>query len=82
LRENILMPLKDEKKIKERLDFVEEFLNDKILLDKTREKLSYISDIDAILNRLALDRVSPRDLLNLKKSLKSILEIIEIIKKD
>lgn len=82
LRENILMPLKDEKKIKERLDFVEEFLHDKILLDKTREKLSYISDIDAILNRLALDRVSPRDLLNLKRSLKSILEIIEIIKKD
>jgi DNA mismatch repair ATPase MutS len=52
------------------------------LLDKIREKLSYISDIDAILNRLSLDRASPRDLLNLKKSLKAILEIFEIIKKD
>ncbi|MDD5770237.1 MAG: hypothetical protein PHE25_04650 [Candidatus Gracilibacteria bacterium] len=82
LRENILKPLKDEKSIKARLDFVQEFLNDKILLDKVREKLSYICDIDAILNRLVLDRSSPRDLLNLKKSLQSILEIIEIIKKD
>lgn len=82
LRENILMPLKDEKKIKDRLDFVDEFLKNKILLDKIREKLGYVSDIDAILNRLALDRVSPRDLLNLKISLEAILEIIEIINKE
>lgn len=82
LRYSILHPLKDEKEIQKRLDFVEEFFRDKILLDKVREKLSYISDIDAILNRLALDRISPTDLLNLKKSLISILEINEIIKKD
>jgi len=79
LRENLLKPLKDEKAIKTRLDFVDEFLKNKILLDKTREKLSYISDIDAILNRLAVERVSPRDLLNLKRSLEAILEIIELI---
>lgn len=81
LRENILRPLKNEVDIKKRLEFVEIFLQDKILLEKVREKLSYISDIDAILNRLALQRVSPRDLLNLKKSLQAILEIVEIIKK-
>jgi DNA mismatch repair protein MutS len=57
-------------------------LKNKILLEKVREKLSFISDIDAILNRLALDRVSPRDLLNLKRSLESILEIVELIKKE
>lgn len=81
LKENILRPLKNEKEIQNKLEFVEIFLKDKILLDKIREKLSYISDIDAILNRLALERVSPRDLLNLKKSLQSIIEIIEIIHK-
>lgn len=79
LRENILHPLKDENEIKKRLNFVQEFLKDKILLDKTREKLSYVSDLDAILNRLSLERASPRDLLNLKKSLESILEIINLI---
>jgi DNA mismatch repair ATPase MutS len=57
-------------------------LKNKILLDKLREKLSFISDIDAILNRLALDRVTPRDLLNLKRSLEAVLEIIELIKKE
>lgn len=81
LKENILRPLKNEKEIQNKLEFVENFLKDKILLDKVREKLWYISDIDAILNRLALERVSPRDLLNLKRSLQSIIEIIEIIHK-
>lgn len=79
LRENILHPMKDEKEIQKRLQLVEAFLQDKILLEKIRDKLSYISDIDAILNRLAFERVSPRDLLNLKKSLQAIHEIIEII---
>lgn len=81
LRENILRPLKEKEKIQERLEFVEEILSDKILLDKLREKLSYISDIDAILNRLALERVSPRDLLNLKRSLQAIVEIGDILEK-
>lgn len=82
LRESIVRPLKDEKTIQNRLDFIEEFLKDKMLLDKIREKLSFIADIDAILNRLALERVSPRDLLNLKRSLESVVEIIEMIEKN
>lgn len=79
IRENILKPLYDIKKIKERQDFVQEFVDDKILLSKVRDKLKNISDIDAILNRLALERVTPRDLLNLKRSLISIVEIHDLI---
>ncbi len=79
LRENLLKPLKDKAKIDERLCFLQEFYNDKILLDKVRDKLTYVADIDIILNRLYLQRSTPKDLLNLKKSLESILEIFEII---
>ena len=81
LREQLLKPLKDIEKIKERQDFIEDFYNNKILLEKVRENLKHISDIDLILNRLALNRANPRDLLNLKNSLKSILEIFELIEK-
>jgi len=49
------------------------------LLDRVREKLKHISDIDLILNRLALNRAIPRDLVNLKKSLISVLEIFDLI---
>jgi DNA mismatch repair protein MutS len=75
-----LKPLKDKVQIEKRLDFVEAFLNDKILLDKVRADLSNISSITFIMNRVALNRATPRDLLNLKNSLKAILRIFETIK--
>lgn len=80
LRENLLKPLKNKEKIEARLNFVEEFYKDKMLLDKVREKLNYVSDIDLILNRMYLQRSNPKDLLNLKRSLENILEVFEIIK--
>lgn len=79
LREQIIKPLQDLEEIKQRQDFIEEFVNNRVLLDRVREKLKHISDIDLILNRLALNRAIPRDLVNLKKSLVSILEIFELI---
>ncbi|MDR1987527.1 MAG: hypothetical protein LBQ24_01870 [Candidatus Peribacteria bacterium] len=45
LQEAILKPLKDKEEIEKRLDFVEAFLEDKILLDKVRNELSKISNI-------------------------------------
>lgn len=79
LKESILKPLQKKGEIEQRLDFVEEFLNSPILLDKVQDHLKYVSDIDAILNRLALNRSWPKDLLNLKKSLEEILEVFKLI---
>jgi len=82
LKEQIIKPLNNLEQIKKRLDFVEEFTKNKILLDKVRVELEYVSNINYILNRLALNRANPRDLLNLKKSLQSILSVFEIIQKE
>ena len=82
LREQIIKPLQNKNNIEDRLNFIEEFLNNKILLDKVREKLKFVWNIDSILNRLALNRANPKDLLNLKRSLQSIVDIFEIIEKD
>lgn len=78
--ESILKPLNNKEEIEKRQSFIEEFLKDKILLDKVRNELQYVSNINWILNRIALNRTSPRDLINLKNSLKAVLKIIEIIK--
>lgn len=80
LKDNILRPLTDIKLIETRQKFIQEFLNNKILMDELRKKMSFISDLDAILNRIVMKRVTPKDLLNLKKSLQSILEILDLIK--
>ncbi len=80
LREQILRPLQDIKEIQKRQSFISAFVEDKILLDSIRSELKYISDIDAILTRLSLERAGPRDLLSLKKSLISIRNIRDILK--
>ncbi|MDD3302200.1 MAG: hypothetical protein PHN31_01475 [Candidatus Gracilibacteria bacterium] len=82
LREAILKPLQSKEEIDSRLDMVEEFLNNPVLLDKVQNHLKYVSDIDAILNRLALNRSGPKDLLNLKKSLEEILEVFKLIEQE
>ncbi len=79
MREQIIAPLTDIWDIEQRQDFISELLWDTILLSSLQWELKNISDIDAILNRLALWRALPRDLLNLKRSLQSILKIINII---
>jgi len=80
LRDQIIKPLQDIWEIEKRQDMIEEFLNSPLLLDKVQGHLKYVSDIDTILNRLALNRALPRDLLNLKRSLQSIVEAMKTIK--
>jgi DNA mismatch repair protein MutS len=75
----LYQPSKKLDEIQKRHQFVREFLSDSVLLDKVKNELKFISDIEAILNRLALQRVTPRDLLNLKRSLQSLLEVKKII---
>lgn len=79
LRNTILNPLQNIEEINNRQVFIWEFLDNSILLNKVIDKLKTVSDMDAILNRLSLDRANPIDLLNLKKSLQSIIDITELI---
>ena len=79
LREQIIKPLQSVDEINTRNNFVSEFYNNKILLEEVRDQLSYVADIDSILNRIALNRTNPRDLLNLKRSLESVLEVCKLI---
>lgn len=82
LREAILKPLQKKEEIETRLDIIDEFLKNPILLDKVQNHLKYVSDLDTILNRLALNRSWPKDLLNLKKSLQEIIEVFNLIEKE
>lgn len=79
LREQLLRPLQDSTEIIKRQKFIDGFKSDAILLDKVRSELKYVADIDAILTRLSLERVWPRDLLALKRSLVAVREVITLI---
>lgn len=78
LRKWILLPLKDKPAIEERLRTVEKFFTDNTLSEKTTDHLQRISDLERLISKVAVGRVNPRELLQLKKSLLAILPIKEI----
>ncbi len=81
LKQQILQPLQDIDIIKKRLSYIDELIKNKALLDNIQKKLWSVANIDAILNRLALNRATPRDLIQLKNSLIAIQSVQELIAK-
>lgn len=73
----VLNPLIEKNEIDSRLDFVEMMFNDDGKLYEIRKELENISDIDRILGKIGLNRVSARDLKALEISLTSSLLILE-----
>ncbi len=78
LKNAILMPLCNKKLIQERLNNVEIFFNNGILLNRTREILKNISDIERIASRILLKKLIPKDLKQLAFSIKNF----NILKKE
>ena len=75
-------PLTDVKKIKTRLNRVQEFYDTPDLLESVRDLLREVSDIDRVLARLSTLKATPRDVVNLGASLSKIPELKQILKKD
>ena len=72
LKRWIAMPIKDPAKINERLDVVERLIKDADLADVIREQVSLVGDLERIAGRIAAQRVTPRELVQLKNSLGAI----------
>lgn len=75
LKNWVEQPLKDAKKINYRLDTIEELNGKVILRDALRLKLKELSDIERITGKIAMDRIMPRDMGNLRKSFQALPEI-------
>ena len=75
LRKWIVFPLKDIDRIRDRQQVVEYFFRDTELRDSIVEQLHKIGDIERIASKIAVNRVSPRDFLQLKQSLQAIVPI-------
>jgi len=75
LRRWMLFPLKDVVAIRERQDIVEYFFKNPELRDLINEKLALIGDLERIVSKISVGRVSPRELVYLKTSLQAIGEI-------
>jgi DNA mismatch repair protein MutS len=72
LRKWMILPLKDKVAIDERLKIVESFFDNDIFSDKVRDPLKQITDLERLISKVAVNRINPRELLQLKRSLKCI----------
>ncbi len=74
LRRWILFPLKDVKPIQERQDVVEYFFRHPEVKELLDEQLEQIGDLERIISKVAVGRVSPREVVQLKQALEPIKE--------
>ena len=72
LKRWIVFPLKDEKPINERLDVVEFFFREPDFKEFVEEKLHLIGDLERIVSKAAVGRISPREVVQLKVALQAI----------
>ncbi|MBO5251067.1 MAG: DNA mismatch repair protein MutS [Bacteroidaceae bacterium] len=72
LKRWIVFPLKDEKPVNERLDVVEYFFREPEFKDFIEEKLHLIGDLERIVSKAAVGRISPREVVQLKVALQAI----------
>ena len=75
LKRWVAMPLMDIEKIRMRQEVVEKFVADIDFAEAMREQIALVGDLERIASRIATERVTPRELVQLKHSL-SAIEII------
>ncbi|HEY8513674.1 MAG TPA: DNA mismatch repair protein MutS [Cyclobacteriaceae bacterium] len=76
LRKWLILPLKDKAAIDERLAIVEEFHRDTTLAEEIAEHLKPIADLERLISKVAVARINPREMIQLKRSLKCVAPLM------
>ena len=78
LRRWLLFPLKDVKQVNNRLDVVEYFFKDREGRELVKEQLEMIGDMERLISKVAVGRITPRELVQLKNALGAIVPIKQL----
>lgn len=74
----IIMPLKDLKPIEERLGMVEYLVSHSDLIEELLSHIKQIGDLERLISKVGLQKVGPRELSQLKRSLQHIEAVKQI----
>lgn len=80
LRKWLLLPLKDKEKISDRLDIVETLIKREELNDEVVQRLKQVGDLERLVSKVAVGRISPREMQQLKRSMKNILPVRNLLR--
>ena len=72
LKRWMVLPLKELKKIEERLSIVDAFHENQALSEEISEAMKDIGDLERLISKVAVGRINPREMNHLRKALLSI----------
>ncbi len=78
LKRWVALPLKDISPINERLDVVEFFLKDPGFKDEIAENVAQMGDLERLVSKVAVNRVNPREIIQLKMALFALRPVKEL----
>jgi len=79
LRKWMILPLKEKTAIEERLNVVEIFYAEHEAGDRIAQQLQHIADLERLISKVAVGRINPREMVQLKRSLLAIIPIKELL---
>lgn len=80
LKRWMVLPLKHLEDIQHRQKIVQAFVSDVDVLEQLTETLAKINDLERLISKVAVGRVNPREMVQLKSALSCVPEIIEHIR--
>ena len=78
LRRWITMPLKDRVAIEERLKVVDLLVREPDLSDRMRQHIRTVGDLERLASKVAIGRVSPREMQQVRRALEAVAELREL----
>ena len=78
LRRWLALPLKNTSAINERLDIVETFIKNSETADTIISEIAKISDLERLVSKVSYLRITPKEVIVLKDSLKAIKPIVQL----
>jgi DNA mismatch repair protein MutS len=77
LKRWIALPLKEIQPVNERLDVVEFLMKHPLILESLVDSVRLIGDLERLVSKIAIGRINPREMVQLKIALESIINIRE-----
>ncbi|MDR2907970.1 MAG: DNA mismatch repair protein MutS [Bacteroidales bacterium] len=78
LKRWIVLPLRDQQPIEERLNVVEFFIKKSDLADELRAIIKRIGDLERLISKVAIGKIMPREMVKIKDSLYDIEDLIKL----
>jgi DNA mismatch repair protein MutS len=78
LKRWISLPLKDIQPINERLDIVQYLIGNPSAMDRITELIQQVGDLERLVSKVAVGRINPREVVQMKRALKAIGPIAEV----